>query len=551
MEPVFAPARDAESPRIIDLSDNLKRAAAGSPGVERKILLQCDDTAEAALLAAELEAIEAERRASFHDYSSLLAEGTVREGEWYSDGLVRGPRLRGRDATTLPMAELFNSVAFANAFSVSKVAYYLVVERDVVQYLLYFSAFWTAWTLSAEYAARYNDTDLVHKAFWAAYGACVVGMLMHTGGGVRGPNAGWFCGCNAAIALLVCAMHARVFASFVHRRLRAAATGDAAARREATTVARSAAFHGAVYVAMAAAWATAARSERARVAAWTLAVLLEPVGEVAYAWAAGGDGLVPVSERYLVHKFESILVMQLSVNIITAAAAVDPSKFPARQRTTLRVAALSSYAHFVNFKLLGVDVDSGARLRDPFLFRQSPSRILYRLQQPVLICFINAAAAGMARLVARPVAKVPDADLLFARRVACVASAAFYVGLLVQRALQEKHDAPWSLESLASLKAGVRRGQAVVTGLVAGCTAFLPDLIVLGCSGRDLRAYKAARTISWLAGLSSVLVATHLADIALEARHVAKHKRRVEQLDRRQSSLTASSSSVGTPPGLG
>ena len=92
MEPVFAPARDAESPRIIDLSDNLKRAAAGSPGVERKILLQCDDTAEAALLAAELEAIEAERRASFHDYSSLLAEGTVREGEWYSDGLVRGPR---------------------------------------------------------------------------------------------------------------------------------------------------------------------------------------------------------------------------------------------------------------------------------------------------------------------------------------------------------------------------------------------------------------------------------------------------------------------------
>ena len=52
MEPVFAPARDAESPRIIDLSDDLKRAAAGSPGVERKILLQCDDTAEAALLAA-------------------------------------------------------------------------------------------------------------------------------------------------------------------------------------------------------------------------------------------------------------------------------------------------------------------------------------------------------------------------------------------------------------------------------------------------------------------------------------------------------------------
>lgn len=153
MEPVFAPARDAESPRIIDLSDDLKRAAAGSPGVERKILLQCDDTAEAALLAAELEAIEAERRASFHDYSSLLAKGTVREGEWYSDGLVRGPRLRGRDATTLPMAELFNSVAFANAFSVSKVAYYLVVERDVVQYLLYFSAFWTAWTLSAERAA--------------------------------------------------------------------------------------------------------------------------------------------------------------------------------------------------------------------------------------------------------------------------------------------------------------------------------------------------------------------------------------------------------------
>ena len=58
------------------------------------------------------------------------------------------------------MSENFNNVAFAHAFSVHKVAFYLVSEQDFVQYALYFSAFWTAWTLSAEYACRYNDVDL-------------------------------------------------------------------------------------------------------------------------------------------------------------------------------------------------------------------------------------------------------------------------------------------------------------------------------------------------------------------------------------------------------
>ena len=84
----------------------------------------------------------------------------VASDDWYSDGLVRAPRLRTKASKSPPMSENFNNVAFAHAFSVHKVAFYLVSEQDFVQYALYFSAFWTAWTLSAEYACRYNDVDL-------------------------------------------------------------------------------------------------------------------------------------------------------------------------------------------------------------------------------------------------------------------------------------------------------------------------------------------------------------------------------------------------------
>ena len=77
----------------------------------------------------------------------------------------------------------------------------------------------------------------MHKAFWLFYGVFVVGMLMHTEGGRDGPNAAYFCGCAAAISLLVAWMTLRVLARF-----------SAEAGPEARRVARSAKWHCGIYI---------------------------------------------------------------------------------------------------------------------------------------------------------------------------------------------------------------------------------------------------------------------------------------------------------------
>ena len=395
---------DEDEDDLIGASDLWEAAPNGSEGESKDDVRMMYE--EEAALEAELRAIDAERDRVKREYDRLVQHGAIHEDAWYGEGLIREPRLRceAKGAHMPFVSEMFNNVAFANAFSLSKVAHYLVIEEDMAQYALYFAAFWTAWTLGSEYGARYNDTDLLHKVFWAIYGMLIISMLMHTSGGIDGSNAPYFCLCNASISLLMFGMTARVSLAFN--------------RREAgCTVAKSAAWHSCVYVLMALSWATAAysgadRLRSARVAAWTLAVLLEPVGDVLWNCCVGESGLVPLSEKYLVSKFTGILIMQLSVNITAAAASCDPAFYPAHQRPALRIAALSCYVHFVNFKLLSVDVDSGSRLRDPFQFKQSPARILYRLQQPVLIALINAAAAGMARLLQDPVVKTPSHQFL-------------------------------------------------------------------------------------------------------------------------------------------
>ena len=45
---------------------------------------------------------------------------------------------------------------------------------------------------------------------------------------------------------------------------------------------------------------------------------------------------------------------------------------------------------------------------------------------------INAAAAGVARCLEEPVASAPSPNLLFARRIACVGTALFFLGLQAQ-----------------------------------------------------------------------------------------------------------------------
>ena len=129
---------EVEPVKVIDLSDEiLREARRAAPGAtpEKDILLEVYEG----------------RPAEEKRYGGAAAIGAApmargASDDWYSDGLVRAPRLRTKASKSPPMSENFNNVAFAHAFSVHKVAFYLVSEQDFVQYALYFSAFWTAWT---------------------------------------------------------------------------------------------------------------------------------------------------------------------------------------------------------------------------------------------------------------------------------------------------------------------------------------------------------------------------------------------------------------------
>ena len=137
------------------------------------------------------------------DVLPLLA----RSSSWHARGLFQAPRLRSEDDALTPAAltshEQFFNVCFAYAFNSAKVERYLVADRDIASFFCYFLAFWTAWSAGGRYASSYNNVDLAHKLFWTAYAMCVVGMLMHTGGGLGGENVGGFVAANVLLHLML------------------------------------------------------------------------------------------------------------------------------------------------------------------------------------------------------------------------------------------------------------------------------------------------------------------------------------------------------------
>jgi len=129
--------------------------------------------------------------------------------------MFQSPRLRVNDKSDpnpggLSSTEQFFNVCFCAAFGIAKVDKYLVATQSIPLFLAYFFAWWSAWVLGSEYASRYNNVDFTHKIFWTMYGMGVVGMLMHTGGGVDGPNAYGFCCSIAGVNVFVGTMTLRV-----------------------------------------------------------------------------------------------------------------------------------------------------------------------------------------------------------------------------------------------------------------------------------------------------------------------------------------------------
>lgn len=136
----------------------------------------------------------------------------VHNKQWFEGGLFRKARLRADDkefASKLSSHEAFFNVIFAAACTnlspqhtvatvdallsccpdgYAKLDSYLVFDRDPYLFCLYFLAWYSAYKTGAEYALRYNDTDLTHKIFWSIYGFCCMGMLIHTSGGLIGAS---------------------------------------------------------------------------------------------------------------------------------------------------------------------------------------------------------------------------------------------------------------------------------------------------------------------------------------------------------------------------
>jgi hypothetical protein len=227
------------------------------------------------------------------------------------------------------------AVAFCAAFGVAKVDKYLVVSQSASLFMCYFWAWWGAWVLGSEYASRYNNVDFTHKIFWTVYGMGVVGMLMHTGGGVDGPNAHGFCMSIAGVNFFVGAMTLRVALNVPEAKM-------------------SGLWHGFWMLTMAALWALAAVHVEGRWVWWTLAVLVEPLSSATFLLRFQ-EHLVPITKQYSINKFATICVLALGAFVAAAVGGVDPSSYNDQQRPAVRNACFLGFVLFMNLKFLVVD----------------------------------------------------------------------------------------------------------------------------------------------------------------------------------------------------
>ena len=200
--------------------------------------------------------------------------------------------------------------------------------------MAYFFSWWMAWIIGSEYAARYNNVDFTHKIFWMMYGVGVVGMLMHTSGGISGPNGSMFCASTAFVCACVACMTLRL-ALYVER-----------ARF-------SGLWHGGFLVLAVLAWLAAAAtppSSSVRRFWWTVACLVEPLSSGCFLLFFQ-EHHVPIAQAYQVNKFTTICVLALGAFVASATGGVDPSSWPPLDRSSVRCACGLGFMLFINLKV--------------------------------------------------------------------------------------------------------------------------------------------------------------------------------------------------------
>ena len=209
---------------------------------------------------------------------------------------------------------------------------YLVASQSLPQFAAYFFAWWNAWVIGSEYAARYNNVDFTHKVFWTVYGLCVVGMLMHTGGGIDGTNAAAFCFSCAGVHVVVGGMTLRVALQVDDARV-------------------SGLWHGSCMLTMALLWGLGGLdgNTRRRTWCWLLSVVAEPLTSVTFLLRFKAH-LVPITRQYAINKFAIICVLALGSFVAAAVGGVDPSTFAPEDRGSVRLACFFGFVLFMNFK---------------------------------------------------------------------------------------------------------------------------------------------------------------------------------------------------------
>jgi len=274
--------------------------------------------------------------------------------------------------------------------------------------------------IGSEYASRYNNVDFTHKIFWTCYGQMAVGMLMHTGGGLWGPNAHGFCLSCAGIHAVVGLMTLRIALHVEEARF-------------------SGFWHSGFMLLMTFLWVLAAVFPESRGLWWGLAVATEPLSSSAFLLFFQKH-LVPITKQYAVNKFAIICVLALGSFVAAAVGGVDPSSFNEEQKAWVQIACFFGLVLFMMFKFLAVDVDT-VPIENHAISRSIEWRAAWRMLQPALILAMVAASAGLAALLE----VVPAASLMssasavqrehFARRLAYWSTAAFFALLVLQAKL--------------------------------------------------------------------------------------------------------------------
>jgi len=369
----------------------------------------------------------------------------------------------------------------------------------LLNFLLYFSAYWSAYRTGANYAVRYNNSDLSHKFFWTLYGLAVAGMLIHTDGGVQSTlNEKYFSRFSALVHFMIGLKNFHV-AAYIEE------------------IRTSATWHGVASLSACALWLVIASGVDdghldGTASVIMAAVLVEPATTTIIDFLG-----------YRVRGSENLAAQSCSgmyVSVLGAGASIitrlNPMSYGVEQRGNLRAAALLGFMIFINLKLVVFDLDHTDVNSDLHAAKQSPlSRVFWYTAQPLIVMSAVVMTAGYGLLLDHPT-DIPSTEISRRGRVlSCFGCAALIAVLLVQRLLNAVEDRVKQSRRLAA----IRTFQTFMYLACAVVTAMLPKIL-------PADKVRADRVNLILAVITSVLVLSATVDEFYEAylRHVDRQE---------------------------